>query len=248
VECSAKPLRPSMSQKPELRALTLTEVPLDAFPEISLAEGRPRRRRLPPLESWRNECLVYERPRGSKAPEVAGVTLNLGPRAATDPPRQLGFTVLQAPLAQEEPLEREKEFVGLATPELETRIFTLPLGGSRPRTVKLPPARGQIYVIDGAVRCAYEGDPVAAELRLLAGDTALLREESRAVLVAPAELEGGEGHGSVARFFWIRLKVSEPAAAAKVIAKSSPKLLKAERSSPRPALQPLPPSAMQLEL
>jgi len=239
-----EPLRPS-TRKQE-RALALAEVPLDAFMITQVqnavaVKGRPRRCRFPPLESWRNERLVYERPRGSKVPGVVGVELNLGPRPSTDPrpPRHLHCKALQAPTYKQEVVVEES--VGLSTPELETRSFVLPgvAPGRRPHTVRLPPARGQIFVMDGSVRCAYEGDPVAAEMCLSAGDTALLRDERRAVLVASAELEGG-----VVRFRWVQVKVPAPG---RPIVKPAAEL-KAERPSPRPSLQPVLPPAAYLEL
>jgi len=254
VEQTAKPLL--ASQKRLLQALAMTEVPLDAFPvshlpaKVTRVRERPQRRRMPPLEHWRNERVVYERPRGSRTPEIAGVALNMAPRPALERPRRLGCHVLKAPPPWRERAESVTEFVGLSTAELTSRIFTLRMpqrAGQRPPTVRLPPALGQIFVLDGGVRCTYEGDPAGTELRLLAGDTALLRDEGRAVLAAPAELGGDEelaGGGGFARFFWVQVAAAgEPERPPASAARSAGPGLKDERPSPRTApSRPLPPA------
>mmetsp|Transcript_17322 Transcript_17322/g.52191 ORF Transcript_17322/g.52191 Transcript_17322/m.52191 type:complete len:452 (+) Transcript_17322:1-1356(+) len=62
-----------------LRGLDLVELPIedaaDPGAEVS-STGRPRRRRLPPLQAWRNERLEYERPPGSATPSVKRVIRN----------------------------------------------------------------------------------------------------------------------------------------------------------------------------
>mmetsp|Transcript_49806 Transcript_49806/g.115639 ORF Transcript_49806/g.115639 Transcript_49806/m.115639 type:complete len:516 (-) Transcript_49806:196-1743(-) len=227
-----EPLRPPRgSRKQELRTLALAEVPLDSLVASKLetagaATQRPQRLRFPPLETWRNERLVYERPRGSEVPCVVGVQLNLAPRALTDPPRHFACTSLEAPSFPT--LDAVEESVGLSTAELSTRLFTMPPAQARrpAPTVRLPPACGQLHVLDGAVRCAYEGDDVAAEMRLLAGDTVLLRDWRRAVLVASLD-HGRASQNCVSRFLWVQVKVSEPS----IKVKDCPEL-KAELASP----------------
>jgi len=48
-------------------------IPAAQFLAGARADGRPCRRRIPPLEHWRNEHIVYERERGSMIPTVRAV-------------------------------------------------------------------------------------------------------------------------------------------------------------------------------
>ncbi|CAE8602270.1 unnamed protein product, partial [Polarella glacialis] len=97
---AASPLKPRRDCS-GLRGLQLMEVPLAELSAVAFgysqdaahadtprkAEGsrpselprlssRPRRHCLPPLETWRNERVVFERPPGSPTPQIRGVVLN----------------------------------------------------------------------------------------------------------------------------------------------------------------------------
>eukprot|EP00933_Yihiella_yeosuensis_P044122 TRINITY_DN39219_c0_g1_i1.p1 TRINITY_DN39219_c0_g1~~TRINITY_DN39219_c0_g1_i1.p1 ORF type:complete len:285 (-),score=64.69 TRINITY_DN39219_c0_g1_i1:76-930(-) len=83
---------PKRKDTSELRGLDLVEVPLLEFSAAaggteSQAEAfpgsrrRPKRNCLPPLEAWRNERIIYERPPGSPMPQAKKVVLN----TAADP-------------------------------------------------------------------------------------------------------------------------------------------------------------------
>eukprot|EP00442_Polarella_glacialis_P058931 CAMPEP_0115103378 /NCGR_PEP_ID=MMETSP0227-20121206/34559_1 /TAXON_ID=89957 /ORGANISM="Polarella glacialis, Strain CCMP 1383" /LENGTH=463 /DNA_ID=CAMNT_0002499843 /DNA_START=59 /DNA_END=1450 /DNA_ORIENTATION=+ len=199
----------------KLRSLILTQVPVKVVPATGnsgdAGTGRPQRCRMKPLESWRNERVVFERTPGSKAPSVVAVELNLSPRPGNEP-RKLHCTALQSPL-QQPGKPSHTEFVGLRSSAIASKVYSLPLkclSGGEPYTVMLRGC-GVIYVLEGSLRYAREGS--ADEIVLHAGDTALLRGGARPVLAAPA-CDGSSTSGAAAdnaknivgaRFRWIQV-------------------------------------------
>lgn len=91
----------------------------------------PRRKsggrvRFPPLEAWRNERVVFERPLGSSAPQMRGVILN----TAADP----GLDAWA---------ERAKERVACSDVEsIQAELQCLPCHGGRARDPAGPQRRG----------------------------------------------------------------------------------------------------------
>jgi len=209
-----EPLRnPAQGLTSRSRGLALAKVAIEALAGRKAGAsnvGRPQRNRLRPLETWRNERVIYKRPPGSLVPCVAGVELNFAPRPADSPPRQLGHAAVQPPPLRQNDTSGIVEFVSHSTAQLETRIFTLPAPrrGQRLPTVALQPAWGQLFVLDGEVRCALEGDTLDGELRLGTGDTCCLREADRVALVAPFEVQKAAQNvaACTARFLWVYVK------------------------------------------
>lgn len=64
-------------------------VPAAEFHAGTRVDGRPSRRRFPVLQHWKNEHLVYERPRGSEQPVVSAVEFKASPVHHIDSPRRL---------------------------------------------------------------------------------------------------------------------------------------------------------------
>lgn len=52
--------------------------------KIETHRRRPRRTCFPPLQRWRNERIIYERPAGSSLPQVKGVVLNAAGEISTE--------------------------------------------------------------------------------------------------------------------------------------------------------------------
>eukprot|EP00931_Biecheleriopsis_adriatica_P105990 TRINITY_DN80508_c0_g1_i1.p1 TRINITY_DN80508_c0_g1~~TRINITY_DN80508_c0_g1_i1.p1 ORF type:complete len:202 (+),score=39.45 TRINITY_DN80508_c0_g1_i1:50-655(+) len=86
------PQTPRQRRDEQLRGLELIEVPAADLSDLAAGSDsrhspslkqklRPRRCCLPPLETWRNERVIFERPAGSATPRVRGVLLN----TAADP-------------------------------------------------------------------------------------------------------------------------------------------------------------------
>jgi len=186
------------------RDLLLTTVPLASFKirtEVQSNRGYPRRIRMRPLETWRNERVCYERLKGSSTPSVAGVALNMAPRPTNNLPRKLDLSVLQVPPAS---ASGGIEFTGLSTSTLKSRVFSLPgwRTGNQPCTVALPPTPGILFVLEGKIYA--EGTSVGGKLELGKGDAAALPQSDEAVLVTPA---GPRHPGALgARFLWVQVR------------------------------------------
>lgn len=173
---------------------------VDAAREAEDGEPVPRRSqraRLPVLEAWRCERLIHKRPPGSEMPEIDAVELNLAPRPATAPIRELSLTSLQVPLPAMD--GRIHEVIGLRGRALDSRTYALPYRSrGRALTVLLRPARGLLHVLEGKIRC-FVGC-VEVEASLCEGDTRVLRRED-----AEAFVELAEGSVQGARFRWVRI-------------------------------------------
>jgi len=190
------------------KALVMTTIPVSSIQAVSgpgrASSGRPQRARMAPLESWRNERLVYGREKGSDVPSIVAVELNMGGRPE-DAKRKLAIPALQPPLPVQkkgEPLQNV-EFVGICTPALSSKVFALPLKNGEPYTVCLK-GRGVVHILEGSLRYQSEDGKDAGELRK--GDTMVLRGLSP-LLVAPA---GRHPAGSIgARFHWVEVTIKK---------------------------------------
>lgn len=186
-----------------LRAPALTQVPAEVFKGLESPAKRPKRCRMPPLQSWRNERLVFERVAGSMTPTLAAVELNMSaPLEESSPPRMLQLPALQPPLESME----ATEFVGISTKIFTSKLFALPLAprtGS-PCTVVLRGV-GIIHVLDGSLRFAKEGDE--GEEILPEGGTRLVKDAGPKLL-APAERATNAAEEGLAgvRFRWLECK------------------------------------------
>lgn len=117
-----------------LRGLDLQEVSLSmaaAENPADRADSRPRRRRIPPLEFWRNERVEYERLPGSDMPTIRAVVRNMATYgtdllALENRPKQLAIEDgLPAPKAKrrrrvEDELE-EREVATARAPKVEAK-------------------------------------------------------------------------------------------------------------------------------
>eukprot|EP00448_Togula_jolla_P009596 CAMPEP_0170593424 /NCGR_PEP_ID=MMETSP0224-20130122/13441_1 /TAXON_ID=285029 /ORGANISM="Togula jolla, Strain CCCM 725" /LENGTH=462 /DNA_ID=CAMNT_0010917377 /DNA_START=93 /DNA_END=1481 /DNA_ORIENTATION=+ len=149
---------------------------------------RSLRSRCRPLEAWRNERVLYERPKGSKTPSVVGVLLN---RAEGGTRQALPLPVLQVP-AVGSAEAGTLEFVGLSVNSMESRILYLPAETpkSGPVSVVIPRASGGVlHVLNGSVRLAREGAGVDQEMTMARGDTARLPRGPRRLLAASSGRE-----------------------------------------------------------
>merc|ERR1719356_1484803 len=79
----------------EMRGTALFEVSSSITQSTPNLDSEPPRRyprrstRIPPLEYWRNERLVYSRSSGSDAPSVSKVIYNCAPRSEDLPERSI---------------------------------------------------------------------------------------------------------------------------------------------------------------
>ena len=192
------PLRASpTSTLKKLHASALLQFPVEMFEKASPG-SRPRRCRVPPLQSWRNERLVYERVAGSLTPSVAAVTLDMSVDKTTA--RTLEIPALQPPLDFD-----AVELVGITSEYLISKVYALPLSSSKqsPCTVTLE-GTGIIYVLDGALRFGVEGAKNSKTEVVRAGGTMLVKGAGRK-LVAPAyAAQRGEPGSAGVRFRWVQ--------------------------------------------
>jgi len=193
----------------EARGTALMEIPVDALeaaaransPEPDAEKERrwPKRIRMKPLEFWRNEKVEYERLPGSATPSIARVTLNMAPRAESLGEREIQPEIVQqaVPLISEDQ-DQVAEFVNAKTDLMVSKLVVLPpaSGRANPPTYLLPPfAKGQISVLEGSLRYAYEGEEDAAILNV--GDHVCLPAVDQAILLASA---GARGASTGAKF------------------------------------------------
>lgn len=191
----------------KLRQLgALARVPVDAFasPESHVMKvepetlgGRPKRQRMPPLQSWRNERVVYERTTSSRTPRVVAVELDMA--RASQAPYGMRLPALQLPLSDIE----ASEFAGITTKKMQSKVYQLPSQASSttglPCTIELC-GPGVIHVLEGSLRFAKETDK--KEKMVDAGTTILLKDAS-SHLLAPADKDG---ESSGVRFFWVGIR------------------------------------------
>lgn len=183
----------------ELRALALTTVALEQM--NSKVAGK--RCRMQPLETWRNERVIYKREPGSHMPSVAAVELNLSPRPAQDPPRSLDLIALQPPpplMTKDEPL-RNLEFIGVQSKAFVSQVYNLPFRRSSPYTVALE-GTGILHIFAGSLR--YTSQEGAKDEGLLRkGDTMLVQGR---LVVGPAGKATASNEGTLgAQFRWVKV-------------------------------------------
>ena len=183
---------PKLTQvSPKVFALSASESPLK----------RPKRCRVPPLQTWRNERFVFERVEGSMTPTLAAVELDMSPPDEGSRPRMLQLAALQPPLES----MKASEYQGISTNLLKSKLFALPLLPSTvlPCTVVLSGV-GIIHVLDGSLRFAKEGG--REEEIIPAGATRIVRDPGPN-LVAPALCATNRAQEGVsgARFRWVEV-------------------------------------------
>eukprot|EP00930_Biecheleria_cincta_P004810 TRINITY_DN105743_c0_g1_i1.p1 TRINITY_DN105743_c0_g1~~TRINITY_DN105743_c0_g1_i1.p1 ORF type:complete len:508 (-),score=62.81 TRINITY_DN105743_c0_g1_i1:133-1656(-) len=192
---------PNKGRHHELRALALTTVSIEQLGDRSA--GRSKRCRMQPLETWRNERVVYKREPGSHMPAVVAVELNLSPRPAQDPPRSLGLIAVQPPpplRVKGEPL-RNLEFIGVQNKALSSRVFALPLRRSSTYTVSLEGV-GILHMFEGSLRYTSQ-EGFKDEGMLHQGDTMLVHGK---LVVGPAGTANASTEGNLgARFRWVQV-------------------------------------------
>lgn len=78
-----------------------------------LKKSRPRRNRMKPLETWRNERILYERLPGSEAPSVRGVVLNAAGTSGGERPALAPLLVHQQGPAEESDEDEDDDLPSL---------------------------------------------------------------------------------------------------------------------------------------
>lgn len=204
------PLKKPRSAKwmQEVRGTALFEVPASAtqgMPEVG-SPTHPRRyprrsTRIPPLEFWRGEHLVYTRDSTSEAPSVTKVVYNCARRAEDLPERAVplkGTAILGEGTV-------EAEFNLAESAAVSSKFIVLPpwqRGRANPPTYVVPASSiGLVYVTDGSLRYTVEGENDLAVLNV--GDALKLAGSSRDVLLASA---GECGTSTCAKFRAIFVK------------------------------------------
>lgn len=185
----------------EDRGTALMEIPIEALaaadsnitakPDGDESPRRyPKRIRMRPLEFWRNERVISERLPGSATPSICRIALNVAPRAENLGERKISTEAVQQamPVIQD---DQELEFVNIQSDTLMSKLVVLPpfKGRANPPTYVLPPySQGHIFVIEGSLRYAFEGEEDKAVLN--AGDHMLLLSDDREALFASAGPRG----------------------------------------------------------
>jgi len=168
------PLKKSKTRKwqSEQRGIALMHVPIGVF----ASESTSKRVRMPVLEYWRGESVVYERKKGSVAPSISGVILNCAPRMPDMGERKVSLPGVELDFQS---LEHEAIILGEDTEKITTHTIVLPASRSNnPPTFSMSPeTNGMVIVLDGAARCGEEeaaenyllqkGDTVQADQRML---------------------------------------------------------------------------------
>jgi len=226
-----RPLQKPPSKRKQSTGLALFQIPLAEYAKscskqqdavASDKQTRPKRMRFQPLEAWRNERVLFERPPGSMVPVVQGVMLNCGPRSGISPPRRLSVHVkacmLEAISVEMLEAAHSIEFPGTVEEAVTSRILAFPAWetGPRPHTVRLPEvASGLLHVLSGRIRMAFEGVSGQGEDETILGqgDFRSLRADLRAILVAVAGLPGQSAPASI-RCVMVRNPPGQPVAAA----------------------------------
>jgi len=200
---SSPALAPAPLKKPrtarwmsEIRGTALVEVPiedLDTTPadaDADVPAERPHRVRMKPLEFWRNERVIYERLPGAQTPSVCRVLLNVAPRAEDLPKRSLALQAV--PVVAD---GQQAEFLSNQTSCISSKLVVLPPWTSTvsPPTFALPAGcMGHVFVIEGSLRYAFEGEQDMAIIN--AGDHLLLEQSEGDKLLGCAGARGaGEG-------------------------------------------------------
>jgi len=179
----------------EARGTALLEVPIEA---LAVAEGEepdeseqgprryPRRVRIPTLDFWRGERVIYKRTKGSATPSVEAVLFNGAPRSENMSSRTIPSRAVQ----QAKPViidGQQAEFVSTNTQRIESKLVVLPpfSGSANPPTFVLPPcSMGHLFVIQGSLRYGFEEEYPQATLN--AGDHLLLPGYAQELLLSVA--------------------------------------------------------------
>lgn len=190
-----------MRQRGVLRVPALTQIPASIFESWKPSPSKrplPKRCRMPPLQAWRNERVVYERTPSSQTPSVVAVEVDMT-RSAQVPNRNFQLPALQAPLQAME----ASEFVGICTSRLRSRVLALPdRGDALPCTVGIN-GPGILHVLDGSLRIAKEG--AAKEMQLSAGSFMLVKDSDKR-LVAPPRTGRPRPNTVGVRFLWVEVR------------------------------------------
>lgn len=188
-------------REPKLTQVSPEVFDLCAASESPLKRQRPKRCRVPPLQTWRNERFVFERVEGSMTPTLAAVELDMSSPDESSRPR-LQLAALQPPLES----MHASEYEGISTNLLKSKFFALPLLSSKvlPRTVVLSGV-GMIHVLDGSLRFAKEG---GREEEIIPAGATFLVKDPGPNLLAPALCATNRAHEGVAgvRFCWVEVK------------------------------------------
>lgn len=181
---------PSRKHVAGLRELCLTEVPAamildEEQAKISTSHDdepriRPRRTRMPPVEFWRNERVLYERREGDIGFSVAGVLKNCAPHSSTDlqTVSEVRSMVQDPNVEKFQGMQPSSGIIsnGVSTRGLATHMVVVPhwlKTTKKPPTVLLPipsPAYGSVLVVRGSVRLAWGLESKYRECELHAGD------------------------------------------------------------------------------
>ena len=188
-------------REPKLTQVSPEVFDLCAASESPLKRQRPKRCRVPPLQTWRNERFVFERVEGSMTPTLAAVELDMSSPDESSRPR-LQLAALQPPLES----MHASEYEGISTNLLKSKFFALPLLSSKvsPRTVVLSGV-GMIHVLDGSLRFAKEG---GREEEIIPAGATFLVKDPGPNLLAPALCAINHAQEGVAgvRFCWVEVK------------------------------------------
>ena len=178
-------LQPPPRQQRLLRVPALAKIPASAFEtwqslDTAAKRSLPKRCRMPPIQTWRNERLVYERTAKSRTPSLVAVEVDMTTsKASQAAPRRLQLPALQAPLQALE----ASEFVGICTSRLTSRVLALPdRPEAEPCTVSVQ-GPGILHVLDGSLRIAKEG--AAREMQLSKGAFMLLKDSDKRLIAPP---------------------------------------------------------------
>mmetsp|Transcript_18741 Transcript_18741/g.38609 ORF Transcript_18741/g.38609 Transcript_18741/m.38609 type:complete len:447 (-) Transcript_18741:137-1477(-) len=195
-------LQPSMRQRGLLRVPALTQIPAIIFKSWKPSPSKrplPKRCRMPPLQAWRNERVVYERTPSSQTPSVVAVEVDMT-RSAQAPNRNFQLPALQAPLEAME----ASEFVGICTSRLRSRVLALPdRGDALPCTVGIN-GPGILHVLDGSLRIAKEG--AAKETQLSAGSFLLVKDSDKRLVAPPRTGPRPRPNTVGVRFLWVEVR------------------------------------------
>mmetsp|Transcript_14125 Transcript_14125/g.26208 ORF Transcript_14125/g.26208 Transcript_14125/m.26208 type:complete len:509 (-) Transcript_14125:88-1614(-) len=193
-EVKLQPLEaPARKSTVGLREICLAEIPASMIrtddkeknasdEDDDAPRKRPQRTRMPPLDFWRNERVIYERKPGDIGFSVAGVVKNCAPHASaeeqTSSQRDLKSIVQDPNVAKFQGMNPSSGVIsdGVKTNRLSTHSVVIPhwlKHQKKPPTVVLPiPSSGcgTIYVVEGSVRLACIFGSKYKEVQLHAGD------------------------------------------------------------------------------
>jgi len=193
-EVKLQPLEaPARKSTVGLREICLAEIPASMIrtddkeknasdEDDDAPRKRPQRTRMPPLDFWRNERVIYQRKAGDIGFSVAGVVKNCAPHASaeeqTSSQRDLKSIVQDPNVAKFQGMNPSSGVIsdGVKTDRLSTHSVVIPhwlKHQKKPPTVVLPipsPGCGTIHVVEGSVRLACIFGSKYKEVQLHAGD------------------------------------------------------------------------------